>query len=208
MSYEILYKRFLVREKGKLNPNGKLIPYIIHGSNNCYEATYTGRKRERCVTNLFNCYEHKSDLKEFLGMIYDKLTDEHSGFLKGISKTKKGFIKGFNKKIINEDELTENGIIMEERLNKKFRKKRKNKSVYDYDNELKNIPFKTFSINICEQIKDKTIIAYSKDKNIIGKGKIKKLPYVNNGDEYGFFKTRYRNRYIKIYSIGYYKIIK
>jgi hypothetical protein len=200
MGYEILYKRFL------LNNNGMYIPYVIHGSNNCFEPS---GKRERCLTNLFKSFENVewSTLDEFLGMVYDKLSADGSGFLKGIPKTKKGFINGFYNKVVDLDRFVDDAIIMEHILKRHYSKKRKRITAHESAEKLKDKPFKEFKRSDCKKLLGKTIIVFSKNfdkKHLIGRGKIKET----YADEYGFFPTGYGRRYIRIGSIDYYKIEK
>jgi len=202
MSYEILYKRFLVKD------GDKLIPHIIHGSNNCYEAT--NGKRERCVSNLLTDFGYfkdydKSDLRKYLGEVYKELKKDDS--FKGLQKTKQGFIDGFYKKIIDKNELDLDGVYMEEKLIRKFREKRKTKSTYELMNELKDKPFIEFNEKKISEIEDKTILGFNEYKQLIAKGKVKKLHKYGDCKEYGFFKSRAKRRYYLLYQLKYYKLV-
>lgn len=182
MSYGILYQRFLVKDN-----NNNLIPYIIQGSNNCFEMS---GKRERNLTNLFKLFNEldKSDLYTFLKNVYKEISDENSGYIKGISKTEKGFIDGFYKKIVNESDLLTNGEYMEDRLKLLFKSTKKQKSVWDIAKENENQELKKIDF---DSLPKNNILFFNKYKQLCGKGKIKKT---NNGD-YGFFKSKSRRYY-------------
>lgn len=80
MSYEILYKRFLVKQN-----DGSLKPYMIVGSNNAFEMS---GKRERTISEL---YKYKpliqgQSLKNYLILFHKSLSDKYSGFEKGVPK--------------------------------------------------------------------------------------------------------------------------
>ena len=106
MGYEILYHRFLVYDPDKKS----LKPYIIYGSNNCY---YYQGKRERNILDIEKTVN--SDSSTFLNpkyytlyMYLDKFyniikPDINSGYFTRVPKTKKGFINGFFKKVIDID---------------------------------------------------------------------------------------------------------
>lgn len=200
MSYELLYQRFLLKD------GDKLIPYFIHGSNNCYEVS---GKRERSVSNLFNWFKEidQTDLRTFLGKIYDLISKEDSGFLKGIPKTKTGFINGFYDRIIEKEDFTENGEWLEDRLIRKFRVKRNIKTDYDLIQELKDKPFIEFNKDKIPEIEDKTILGFNQYKNFMAKGRVRKLyPYSENSD-YGFFRSKAKRTYLLLYQLKYYKLV-
>ena len=202
MSYELLYQRFLVKD------GDKLTPYFIHGSNNCFEVS---GKRERDVSNLFNWFKDykdmpQNDLNKFLGILFDKISNDDSGFLKGIPKTKQGFISGFYKKTIDKTDLMKNGELMELKLKRMFKTERpKPKSTYEINQELKDQEFIEFKQEDIPKIKDRILLVYDRFKNLLtDKGKIKPLV---SGKEHGFFMNRSRRRYLPLYNIKYYKMV-
>ena len=101
MSYEIIYKIFTIKRENVY------IPFVVCGSNNCYEHN-TG-KRERCLINansFFNRVDNNktefnsiTDLKDnFNTESIDK--DLKGGNIQGRFKTAKSIIKSFCKYII------------------------------------------------------------------------------------------------------------
>lgn len=194
MSYEILYQRFLLKKE-----DGTLVPYMIHGSNNCYE--WNNRRRARSLSNLFRWFKRtdQSDLDTFLGEVFDLFSGDDC--IERLPKTKKGFIRGFHQKIVPEDDFSENPTTMEDRLERKYTKKRNIKDGFQLHNEMKNVPLSVFRMDRVEDMVGKTILAYNHQENLIGKGKVKPV----REDKYGFFPTRFRRRYVILNSVAYYK---
>ena len=201
MSYELLYKRFLVKEH-----NGTLTPYIITGSNNCFELS---GKRERSVYRFYDNYkkEPKDSLRDFLGKMYDIMSKENSGYSQGVPKTKNGFIEGFFKKIITRDEFIPYGVRMENYLDNKFKSSRTTKSDYDVGQCLiENALIKVNNENV-RKYAGKTIIPFNRNNEpIIGKGKFKTVNLART--EYGFFKSHSKKRYTYLDNIDYFKVVR
>ncbi len=113
MSYSILYQRFLV-------DNGdRLIPFIIHGSNNVYlEPRYaSGRRcRERILTNLFDAFPdlNKRDLTNFLTDVHAILNKEDCWTR--FPDSRRGFINMFYRNVIDGSQLLDNPLLMDEWL--------------------------------------------------------------------------------------------
>lgn len=199
MSWELLYKRFLVKE-----PNGSLTPYIITGSNNAFEMS---GKRERSVYDFYKYYpkKPKESLREFLGRMYDIMAREDSGYLKGVSKTKKGFIEGFYKKTITRDEFIPYGVRMENYLKNKFKSTVKKKSDYEIGQGLTSKPLIPVNNENMEKYLGVTVFPHNRHgEAIMGRGKFKR---VRDG-EYGFFKSKSKRRYYYPSNMDFFKVVK
>jgi len=84
--------------------------------------------------------------------------------------------------------------------------RKKEKSTYELNQELKDKPFKEFDKNNITGIINKTLLVYDNYKHLlVEKGKIKPL-YSDN--EYGFFMHRSKRRYLPLHRISYYKIVE
>ena len=200
MSYEILYKTFLVTEE-----DGTQTPYIINGSNNCTELNHNFKEiRERNLNNLFKLYKEvdKTDLKQFLEVVYKDITQENTGFLKGVPKTLNGFINGFYNRIVNKEELLNRGLDMEIYLKNKFKTQRaKPKTVYEI-NETLTTEFKECS-RFNEELKhdlNKVVIVYDKYKRPYNKGK-----FILRGEDIYFKKSGAKNKLLYLHNFDLYR---
>jgi len=106
MSYEIIYKSFTIK-KGDTH-----IPFVVWGSNNCYEISMYGyQRRERNIDSAkFLFLNRKSEFKSLSEMdsyfcFKEILKDMNDGMLQGIYKSPHGLLKSFHKYIFNSDEL-------------------------------------------------------------------------------------------------------
>lgn len=200
MSYEILYKRFITVEENEV-----LTPYIICGSSNCFE--YSG-KRERSLQNMleWKYYTNKydtEDLVAFLGNVWEDMSK--TDYWHKLPKTKKGFVNGFFKNIINKEKLIDNGVDMEIRLNNLNTNKKPRLNAFDVATLKKDEPFIRLTLDNVTQIYNKSILFFNNYKQLIGKGRIKKT----NNNDIGFFKTGVRRYYQPLngHNQYYYKVI-
>ncbi len=105
MGYEIIYKTFTIKK------DDVYIPFVVMGSNNCFETTYDGRqKRERNLHNagfMFNNIRNFKSLDEMSkNFNFEMLqNDMNNGMIQGKYKTAEGLLKSFKKYIFTDDEL-------------------------------------------------------------------------------------------------------
>lgn len=106
MGYEIIYKTFTIK-KGDTH-----IPFIVWGSNNCYEYSMSGKqRRERNIDSAkFLFLNRKSEFKSLSQMdtyfCYNEiLKDMNDGMLQGLYKSPNGLLKSFHKYIFDSNEL-------------------------------------------------------------------------------------------------------
>lgn len=105
MSYEIIYK------VGSFKTSKGYLPFIVMGSNNCYEITGRGQRRERNVYFLKSILnkEHRgqifyNDLAEIKSdfIVNDFEEEIKDGSIQGSFKTRAGIIKALNKNVIED----------------------------------------------------------------------------------------------------------
>jgi len=104
MSYEIIYKLFTIRKENKF------IPFVVMGSNNCWE-TYPKNRRERNLHKAYFFFKDKR--KEFNSIEEIKnnfdfnlvKTDIENGNIQGRFKSAKSVLKRLITKIIDYKDL-------------------------------------------------------------------------------------------------------
>lgn len=105
MSYEIIYK------VGSFKTSKGYLPFVIMGSNNCFEITGRGQRRERNVYFLHSILnkEHRktifyNDLAEVKSnfIINDFEEEIKNGSIQGNFKTRQGIIRALSSNVIEE----------------------------------------------------------------------------------------------------------
>jgi hypothetical protein len=144
MSYEIIYDAFTLKERGKY------IPFVVHGSNNCYEMSDRGRERRERNTSVFWLYSkpHKgtvelSSMDDFDKMQEDLSLDYRSGNIQGLSQT--AINKRIKERIIPNEGIAKSKIIsfyyLKDRLTPAQRLEL-DKKVEEFENGIKGLLFK------------------------------------------------------------------
>lgn len=208
MSGTILYKNFVVK-KGNLYR-----PYSILGATNVRYSS-TG-KRERNVYDIVNIYGGIGDIDGF--MTRENTEKVLSLFFNAIGgpqtevwyaqKTRRGFINSFFKHVISEEEFTNDGLLMEEKLDRKFSGSRSRRTQNEILDSVETKPFIDIeSVNLENYIR-KTVVAYNPNGMIEGIGRFDDEPYDTGYGRAGylFYIRGKRNKIIPMRRIRYFKV--